>query len=147
MQKIVIPWEQTVEWVRIVAGCVIYEDGRYLLIQERQPRAYGLWNLPAGHVDKDEAIESAAIRETKEETGYIVELDDKVGIYHEDAKRPVKHAYRAHVVGGKVILSSDEVIQVRWLTYAEIQVLHESAEIRAEWIWRAISDVEASLNR
>ena len=147
MQKITIPWEQTVEWARIVAGCVMYKDGKYLLIRERQPRVYGLWNLPAGHVDKDEVIEHAAIREVKEETGYTVELDGKIGIYHEDAKRPVKHAYRAHVVGGKMISSSDEILQVRWLTYAEIKALYDNAEIRAEWIWEAINTVEASLGR
>ena len=144
MRKTTTPWEQTVEWARIVAGCVISQDDKYLLVQESNPRAYGLWNLPAGHVDKDEAIEHAAIREAKEETGYRVELDSKIGIYHEDAKRPVKHAYRAHVVGGKMISSSDEILQVQWLTFAEIRALHDNGEIRAEWIWEAINTVEPS---
>jgi len=147
MQEIKIPWEQTVEWARIVAGCVVHRGGKYLLVQESNPRAYGLWNLPAGHVDKDEVIEHAAIREAKEETGYKVELDGKIGIYHEDAKRPVKHAFRAHVVGGKMIASSDEVLQVQWLAFAEIKALHDNGEIRAEWIWEAINTVEASLDQ
>lgn len=61
----------------VVAGCVIKKDGNYLLVQERQPKVYGKWNLPAGHVDKDETIEQAAVREAKEETGYEVELIKK----------------------------------------------------------------------
>ncbi len=35
-------WEDTVEWVGIIAGCIIKQDGKYLLVQEKQPKAYGL---------------------------------------------------------------------------------------------------------
>ncbi len=53
-------WEDTVAWVGVVAGCVIRRDSTYLLVQEKQKKAYGLWNLPAGYVDKGETIEQAA---------------------------------------------------------------------------------------
>ena len=96
-------WEASVQWVGIVAGCVIERDGKYLLVQEKQPKAYGLWNLPAGYVDKGEDIESAAIREAKEETGLEVKLAGEIGVWHEDVKRPVKHAFRAIVVGGDLL--------------------------------------------
>ena len=55
-------WAKTVQWVGVVAGCLIEKDGRYLLVQEKQARAYGLWNLPAGYVDKGEALEAAGCR-------------------------------------------------------------------------------------
>lgn len=141
-----VPWEQTIEWARVVVGCIVPQDGKYLFIQERQERAYGLWNIPAGHVDKDETIEHAAIRETQEETGYAVELDEEIAIYHEAATRPVKHAYRAHIVSGKAITSSDEILQVKWLSYAEIKALYDEGKIRSEWVWKAINIVEASLH-
>ena len=67
-------WRESVEWVGIVAGCLIEKDGRYLLVQEKQPKVYGLWNLPAGYVDKGEAIRQAAIREAKEESGMPLNL-------------------------------------------------------------------------
>ena len=54
--------------VPVVAGCVIQKDGKYLLVQEKQQKVYGLWNLPAGHVDEGETFEEAAIRESQEET-------------------------------------------------------------------------------
>lgn len=95
-------WEASIAWSRVVAGCVIRDEkGRYVLVQEAQPKVYGLWNIPAGHVDKGESIRDAAIRETKEETGYDVELLDKIDVYHEEIQEPVRHAFQARISGGK----------------------------------------------
>lgn len=38
----------------------------------------GLWNCPCGYLDYDETGEEAAVREVKEETGYILESKDLV---------------------------------------------------------------------
>lgn len=80
--------------VPVVAGCVVEKDGNYLLVQEKQPKVYGLWNIPAGHVDEGESLEEAALREVAEETGYTVKLDKKLSVEHSDTHRPVLHAYK-----------------------------------------------------
>ena len=67
--------------VEVVAGVVIKKDGKYLLIQEKKPKAYMLWNFPAGKVDVGESIEQAAIREAKEESGYDVELIKEIAVF------------------------------------------------------------------
>ena len=53
-------------------GCVVIEDGKVLLIQQRN----GHWGFPKGHVEADETERNAAIRETKEETNIEVEIED-----------------------------------------------------------------------
>ena len=58
-----------------IAGCLIEHDKKFLLVQEAKPAVYGKWNTPAGHVDEGETLEEAALRETKEETGYDVMID------------------------------------------------------------------------
>lgn len=86
-------WEASIERVGVVVGCLLKKDNKYLLVQENQSSARGLWNLPAGHVDKNEELKAAAIRETKEETGLEVRLIKQVGLYHERAAKSVKHVY------------------------------------------------------
>jgi ADP-ribose pyrophosphatase YjhB (NUDIX family) len=135
-------WEKSVEWIGIVAGCVFKKDDKYLLVQEKQPKVYGLWNVPAGYVDKGEEIVDAAVREAKEESGYDVELDELIDIYHDTTKEPVKHIYRAHIVGGALKIQEDEILDVKWLTYDEIKSLNGEHKLRARFIFDAISKVE-----
>jgi 8-oxo-dGTP pyrophosphatase MutT (NUDIX family) len=135
-------WEKSVEWVGVVAGCLIRKDNKYLLVQEKQPKAYGLWNLPGGHVDKGEDIEAAALREAKEESGYDVELVDEIAIYHESTGRPVKHIFSAKIVGGKLLPQPEEILDVKWLTFDEIRDLQKNGKIRAPWIWDLINKLE-----
>lgn len=47
----------------------ILKDDKLLLVKERSD---GLWTLPGGWADVNESASEAVIRETKEETGYIV---------------------------------------------------------------------------
>lgn len=136
-------WEASIAWSRVVGACVVRNDeGKYLLVQELQPAVYGLWNLPAGHVDKGESIEAAAVREAKEETGYDVELIDKIDIYHEAVDTPVRHAFRAKVIGGELMAQPGEIMDVKWLSYAEITAMKHEGKLRVEWIYDAISRVE-----
>lgn len=140
-------WEETVEWSRVVVGCVIYKDSKYLMVQEKQDQAYGLWNLPAGHVDKGESLVHAALREVEEETGYSVHLLGELGIYHHTAQSPVKHAYLAEITGGTLRAQKSEILQASWLTYKEIKVLNQNEKIRSQWVWLAINDHQKLLNK
>jgi ADP-ribose pyrophosphatase YjhB (NUDIX family) len=64
----------TSQMTAIVAGCVLRQNDKFLLVQEKLPKVYGKWNLPAGHVDIGETIEDAAVREVLEETGHTVQI-------------------------------------------------------------------------
>ncbi len=137
-------WETTIAWSKVVAGCVIQnEERKFLLVQEKQPDVYGLWNLPAGHVDKGESIEHAAVREAKEETGYDVELGDKIGIYHETVESPVRHAFKAKIIGGDLIVQPDEILDAKWFNFDEITAMKQDGKLRVDWIYDAMGRVES----
>lgn len=136
-------WEASIAWSKVVAGCVIKrDDGKYLLVQEKQPKVYGLWNIPAGHVDKGEDIEAAAVREVKEESGYDVELGTKIDIYQETVESPVRHAFEANIIGGELKVQPEEILDANWFSYDEITSMKEEGKLRVEWIYDAISQVE-----
>lgn len=138
-------WLNSIELVGVVVGCIVKQDGKYLLVQEAQEKAYGLWNLPAGHVDKGESLEVAAVREAKEETGYDVELNRELAIYHEAAQKTVKHVYEAHIVAGDLLAQEGEILQVKWLTYDEVSELERVGKLRAIWVWDIINKYEKGM--
>ena len=61
--------------MKVIVGGIIEKDGKYLLVQEAQEKAYKKWNFPAGHLEFNEGLKQGAIRDIKEETGCDVELD------------------------------------------------------------------------
>lgn len=135
-------WEASIAWSRVVAGCVVRnKDGKFLLVQEKQKKVYGLWNLPAGHVDKGETIEVAAVREVKEETGFDVELDTKIDIYHETVQSPVRHAFTANIIGGELRAQEGEILDVQWFSFDEITAMRNDGKLRVEWIYDALTQV------
>jgi 8-oxo-dGTP diphosphatase len=138
-------FEASIAWSRVVAACVIKDqEDKYLLVQEAQPKVYGLWNLAAGHVDKDESIEDAAIREAKEETGLDVKLLNKVGIWHDKIEEPIRHAFIVEVTGGEIAPQPGEVLDVKWFTYDQIVQMKRDGKLRVEWIFDAITRVEGA---
>ncbi|QQS26984.1 NUDIX domain-containing protein [bacterium] len=135
-------WEASIQRIGIVAGCIIFRDGKYLMVQERQEKVYGLWNVPAGYVDNGEEAETAAIREALEESGYEVVLEGLIGLYHDTTFEPLKHVYEARVVGGDLRIQEDEILDAKWLTFTEIKNLNKDKKLRARWIFDAICRAE-----
>ena len=70
------------EWApHVTVATVIENDGRYLLVEERDKFSGDMvFNQPAGHLEANESLAEAALRETMEETGWCVELSGFLGI-------------------------------------------------------------------
>ena len=112
-------------------------EWKILLVQEKSPKVYGLWNLPAGHVDPGETPVEAAVRETREETGLIVETIRDLGP-QPDGDR-FRHAFTARITGGKLQPDPNEVLGARWHTLDEIKALNAEGKLRAPWVYVAIT--------
>jgi ADP-ribose pyrophosphatase YjhB (NUDIX family) len=59
---------------KLVVGTVPEHGGRILLCRRAIEPRYGYWTLPAGFMENDETLGQAALRETLEEAGAVVEL-------------------------------------------------------------------------
>ncbi len=126
----------------VAAGVVLHKDGKYLLVQERQEKCYGKWNLPAGKVDEGDSIEYTAVKEAKEESGYEVELGEKIGVFQKTAQEAVKHVFKARIVGGKLEVPQDELLDVKWFAYDEIVKLDQQGELRDPCVVESINCME-----
>ena len=68
------------EWQpHVTVATVIEKDDKYLLVEE-YCNGELVFNQPAGHLDANETLEQAAVRETFEETGWHVQLQGVVGV-------------------------------------------------------------------
>lgn len=65
---------------RTTVAAVVEQDNRFLLVEEEINGEMTL-NQPAGHLEPDESLIQAAIRETQEETAWQLEPEALVGIY------------------------------------------------------------------
>mgnify|MGYP000482209345 CR=1 FL=1 len=134
-------WEASIQKAGVVVGCLIKMDGKYLLVKE-SPSGKEVYNLPAGHVDKGEQLEVAAMREAKEETGYDVRLIEQIALYHETAAQSIKHVYTAEIAGGEERAQEGEILEVVWLSYDELFELEKSGKMRAPWVFDVVTKYE-----
>lgn len=106
-------------------AALIERDGKFLMVEERINGEMKL-NQPAGHVEQNESIEQACVREGLEETGYHIRPFALVGVYlwtpSERAHLTyLRFAYAADVVGEEVGYQLDAGIErAVWLSYDEI---------------------------
>jgi len=118
----------------VVCGAIVEKDGKILLVQEGKKSAYGLWNIPAGHIDPPEKITDGAIREIKEETGFDVRLDGLLGVYQyvvmNGQRMTIRFQFKASVVSGKLKPQEGEILEVKWFTPKEILAM-EDAKLRS----------------
>jgi ADP-ribose pyrophosphatase YjhB (NUDIX family) len=110
------------EHLKVSAGCRVEQDGKLLLVQRKNPPFQGTWHFPSGYVEVDERPEEAAVRETFEECGLIVNTKTLAGAYFyndDDRGNGVVLFYSAIVVGG-CLRPSDETSDARYFSWQEL---------------------------
>ena len=96
---------------------VLMRDDQILLGRCAEGSSYGgKWCIPCGHVEWDEDIRVAGVREFEEETGLQVELGEVVAV-HSNFHNPNQHTvgvwFEAKEVGGK-LEAGDDLGEVRY---------------------------------
>jgi 8-oxo-dGTP diphosphatase len=104
-----------------VAGAVIADAGRVLLIRRASPSGALLWTFPSGKLDPGESAAEAAAREAREEAGVSVAPLVVLGsrLHPVSGWRVVYVACR--LLGGEAYAASPrEVAEVRWAGLGEL---------------------------
>jgi len=109
---------------RPAAYAVIIEQGKLLMTRwAPEDRSHEpLWTLPGGGMEPGEQADETALRETLEETGYSVAIEDVLGVHagHFPARNgmygnslpfcALRIIYRAHIVTGQLLAFSMNAI-------------------------------------
>ena len=94
-----------------VDAIVSCSDNSIILIRRKNDPYKDHWALPGGFVEYGETVESAVLREVKEETGLIIKLNGISGVYSDPKRDPRGHTvticYRASKIGGKLKADTD----------------------------------------
>ncbi|WP_371228487.1 NUDIX hydrolase [Pseudomonas sp. QE6] len=131
-------------WLAHVTVATLVEDqGRFLLVEEISADKKQVFNQPAGHLEANETLLEAAVRETLEETGWDVELTAVTGIYLYTAPsngvtyqrvcfaaRPLRHHPERAL--------DDGILGARWMTRDELAAQPE--RWRSHLVLRCIDD-------
>ena len=100
---------------------IIIEAGKGIVLIKRRNPPPG-WAIPGGFVDYGETVETAAVREAKEETGLDVELTRFLGVYSDPARDPRGHTistvFVASAAGTPV--AGDDAAEDRILTRSSL---------------------------
>jgi ADP-ribose pyrophosphatase YjhB (NUDIX family) len=84
----------------VVTTLPITDAGEIVLIRRGIEPGRGSWAQPGGFLEVDETVNQAAIRETWEETGLLVEPGEIVGLYTRLEASVVTIVFEASIIGG-----------------------------------------------
>ncbi len=125
----------------VTVATVVSRAGQLLLVEEEK-HGRRVLNQPAGHLEPGESLVEAAVRETREETGWEVRPSAFIGAYQWDApdgKPFLRFAFAAEPVRHYPDQPLDTgIVRALWLTPAALQA--DMARLRSPLVWQAVSD-------
>jgi 8-oxo-dGTP pyrophosphatase MutT (NUDIX family) len=127
----------------VTVATVVVRDGRLLCVEEHANGRGLVINQPAGHLEPDESLQEAALRETLEETGWNVRLTAFIGAYQWMAPETHRHYLRFAFAAEPVRHDpqrplDDGIVQALWLTPSEL--LEARDRHRSPLVWQVVAD-------
>ncbi len=121
---------------------LVEKDGTFLMVEEDDD-GRTVFNQPAGHLDEDESLFDAAVRETLEETAWHVTLTNFLGTYvYKGANNGVtyvRHCFIANADQYDPQRSLDDgIIAAHWLSADEI--FADSFPARSPLVTKTLED-------
>jgi 8-oxo-dGTP pyrophosphatase MutT (NUDIX family) len=108
----------------ISAGGVVYrrndDEVEIVLASRRTRRGELAWGLAKGGIEDEESLEDAAVREVREETGLLAEIEASLGetryfyVWENVRIRKTVHFFLMRHAGGDIDDRDDEMEEIRW---------------------------------
>jgi len=127
----------------LVVSAVIEHEGKFLMVEEQRD-GHTVYNQPAGHVENQEAIQDAVIREVKEETAWDFAPEYIVGCY-KWRKQNTDTTYIRLCFAGKASnhdpeqALDDGILSANWIPYDDI-ISMDAQRMRSPMVRQCIDD-------
>jgi len=126
----------------VTVAALIEHNARFLMVEE-QSEGRRVYNQPAGHLEKDESIQSAVIRETLEETGHAFSPANITGIYQSENPQQDITYLRICFSGNSIAPDTsprldDDIIRIHWMSYEDLK--QSTAMHRSPMVLKSIED-------
>ncbi len=119
------------EDVELTVLCLIYENDKFLLQNRVKDDWKGL-TLPGGHVEANESIIDAVIREMKEETGLLIQNPKLCGIkqFPIENGRYIVFLFQTDEFSGEVVSSEEgEMLWVNKTDMPNLEIVNDLLEL------------------
>ena len=117
------------EHVELTVLCLIHKEDKYLL-QDRIKKDWRGYTLPGGHIEPDESIVDAVIREMKEETGLTIRNPKLCGVkqFPIEGGRYIVFLFSADEFEGELV--SSEEGKMHWIKKEELDTVNTVNDFR-----------------
>ena len=107
---------------RVIVSCIVYCGDQILLCRRGQEPALGQWAIPAGYLECGETLEEGAARETREETGVIVDPEqvELCLVVNMTAIEQIAIAFRIEFKDKPIARPGPECLEVAFMSENEI---------------------------
>ncbi len=103
-----------------IVSLVRNDSGQFLLLEDSREQMFGYWAPPHGRCEPtDLNEEDGVIRETREETGLVVDPIKKLLTQSADTKVNTVSFWLVNLVGGKIKIDKSETSNHGWFTADE----------------------------
>lgn len=110
--------------INIIATTCIKNNDKLLLVQQNKEEYKELWDFPGGKVENGENIIQAAIRETLEETGYSIKIDNIIVMqnYVTEIGTMLIVYFHASLISDKQLeYKTNEIKNIKWFNISELK--------------------------
>jgi len=129
----------------VTVAAIIERDGHFLLVEEETSDGIR-FNQPAGHLDPNESLEQAVVRETLEESAHDFTPTGLVGMYmarYLSSRTLREVTYLRFAFCGEVGASYDQpldegILRAVWMTYDEMKACEDKH--RSGLVLRCVDD-------
>lgn len=125
----------------VTVSAIAERDGRFLVVEERVDGRV-VYNQPAGHLDEDESLVAAVVREVLEETAWEFTPEHVTGLYlwkSNGGRTFLRVNFFGHCLTHHADRALDDgILRATWLTRDELAAMPD--QLRSPLVLRCIDD-------